>query len=72
MLSRGCSNVVLSFLLQSERFFQTDQLIIKLQVAVVTNFFRMFMGNVTHPHRVRRIAVSVKVRERCDEPHEEL
>ena len=72
MLSRKCSNVVLSFLLQSERFFQTDQLIIKLQVAVVTNFIRMFMGNVTLPHRVRRITVTVKVRELYDEPHEEL
>ena len=27
---------------QSERFLQTDQLIIRLQVEVVTNFIRMF------------------------------
>ena len=31
---------------QSERFLQTDQLIIKLQVVVVTNFIRMLMRNV--------------------------
>ena len=31
---------------QSERFLQTDQLIIRLQVAVVTNFIRMSMRNV--------------------------
>ena len=29
-----------------ERFLQTDQLIIKLQVVVVTNFIRMLMRNV--------------------------
>ena len=31
---------------QSERFLQTDQLIIRLQVVVVTNFIRMLMRNV--------------------------
>ena len=31
---------------QSERFFQTDQLVIRLQVVVVTNFIRMLSGNV--------------------------
>ena len=31
---------------QSERFLQTDQLIIKLQVVVVTNFTRKLMRNV--------------------------
>ena len=31
---------------QSERFLQTDQLIIRLQVVVVTNFIRMFMRSV--------------------------
>ena len=30
----------------SERFLQTDQLIIRLQVAVVINFIRMLMRNV--------------------------
>ena len=35
-----------SFFTQSERFFQTDQLIIRLQVVVVTNFIRMLMKNV--------------------------
>ena len=30
---------------QSERFFQTDQLIIRLQVVVMTNFIRMLMRN---------------------------
>ena len=32
---------------QSERFFQIDQLIIRLQVVVVTNFIRMLMRNVS-------------------------
>ena len=31
---------------QSERFLQTDQLIIRLQAVVVTNFIRMLMRNV--------------------------
>ena len=31
---------------QSERFFQTDQLIIRLQVVVMTNFIRMSTRNV--------------------------
>ena len=31
---------------QSERFLHTDQLIIRLQVVVVTNFIRMLMRNV--------------------------
>ena len=31
---------------QSERFLQTDQLIIRLQVVVMTNFIRMLMRNV--------------------------
>ena len=31
---------------QSERFLQTDQLITRLQVVVVTNFIRMLMRNV--------------------------
>ena len=31
---------------QSERFLQTDQLITRLQVAVMTNFIRMLTGNV--------------------------
>ena len=31
---------------QSKRFLQTDQLIIRLQVVVVTNFIRMLMRNV--------------------------
>ena len=31
---------------QSERFLQTDQLITRLQVAVMTNFIRMLMRNV--------------------------
>ena len=31
---------------QSERFLQTDRLIIRLQVVVVTNFIRMLMRNV--------------------------
>ena len=31
---------------QFERFLQTDQLIIRLQVVVVTNFIRMLMRNV--------------------------
>ena len=31
---------------QYERFLQTDQLIIRLQVVVMTNFIRMLMGNV--------------------------
>ena len=31
---------------QSERFLQTDQLIIRLQVVIVTNFIRMLMRNV--------------------------
>ena len=31
---------------QSERFLQTDQLIIRLHVAVVINFIRMLMRNV--------------------------
>ena len=31
---------------QSERFLQTDQLITRLQVAVMTNFIRMLMSNV--------------------------
>ena len=31
---------------QSERFLPTDQLIIRLQVVVVTNFIRMLMRNV--------------------------
>ena len=31
---------------QSERFLQTDQLIIGLQVVVVTNFIHMLMRNV--------------------------
>ena len=34
------------FFTQSERFLQTDQLIIRLQVVVVTNFIRMLMRNV--------------------------
>ena len=32
---------------QSERFLQTDQLIIRLQVVVVTNFIRMLVTNVS-------------------------
>ena len=36
-----CSSVT-----QSERFLQTDQLIIRLQVVVMTNFIRMLMRNV--------------------------
>ena len=42
-------NVVMLFcpsFTQSERFLQTDQLIIRLQVVVVTNFIRMLMRNV--------------------------
>ena len=42
-------NVVMLFcpsFTQSERFLQTDQLIIRLQVVVVTNFIRMLMKNV--------------------------
>ena len=35
-----------SSLTQSERFLQTHQHIIKLQVAVVTNLFRMLMRNM--------------------------
>ena len=35
-----------SSLTQSERFLPTDQLNIKLQVVVVTNFTRMLMRNV--------------------------
>ena len=31
---------------QSERFFQSDQLIIRLQVVVVTNFIRMLMRSM--------------------------
>ena len=31
---------------QSERFLQTDQLIVRLQVVVVTNFIRMLMRNM--------------------------
>ena len=31
---------------QSERFLQTDQLIVRLQVVVMTNFIRMLMRNV--------------------------
>ena len=31
---------------QSERFFQIDQLIVRLQVVAVTNFIRMLMRNV--------------------------
>ena len=31
---------------QSERLLQTDQLIIRLQVVVVTNFIRMLMRSV--------------------------
>ena len=31
---------------QSERFLQTDQLIVRLQVVVATNFIRMLMRNV--------------------------
>ena len=31
---------------QSERFLQTDQLIIRLQVVVMTNFIRTLMRNV--------------------------
>ena len=31
---------------QSERFLQTDQLITRLQVVVMTNFIRMLMRNV--------------------------
>ena len=31
---------------QSERFLQTDQLITRLQVVVMTNFIRMLTGNV--------------------------
>ena len=31
---------------QSERFLQTDQLISRLQVEVMTNFIRMLMRNV--------------------------
>ena len=31
---------------QSERFLQTDQLITRLQVVVMTNFVRMLMRNV--------------------------
>ena len=31
---------------RSERFLQTDQLIIRLQVVVMTNFIRMLSGNV--------------------------
>ena len=31
---------------QSERFLQTDQFIIRLQVVVMTNFIRMLMRNV--------------------------
>ena len=31
---------------QSERFLQTDQLLTRLQVVVVTNFIRMLMRNV--------------------------
>ena len=34
------------FLIQSERFLQTDQLTIRLQVVVVKNFIRMLMRNV--------------------------
>ena len=48
---RECShgNVVMLFcpsFTQSERFLQTDQLIIRLQVVVVTNFIRMLVINV--------------------------
>ena len=42
-------NVVMLFcssFTQSERFLQTDQLIIRLQVVVVTNFIHMLMRNV--------------------------
>ena len=42
-------NVVMLFcpsFTQSERFLQTDQLIIRLQVVVVINFIRMLMRNV--------------------------
>ena len=46
MVLRGCSNVVLLFYIVRTFFFQTDQLITKLQVVVVTNFIRMFMRNV--------------------------
>ena len=35
-----------SSFIQSERFLQTDQLITRLQVVVVTNFIRMLMRNV--------------------------
>ena len=31
---------------QSERFLQTDQLIVRLQVVVVINFIRILMRNV--------------------------
>ena len=45
-LSQRCNNVVLPFT-QSEHFLQTDQLIIRLQVVVVTNFIRMLVRNVS-------------------------
>ena len=35
-----------SSFIQSERFFQTDQLITRIQVVFVTNFIRLLMKNV--------------------------
>ena len=70
---------------QSECFLQTDQLITRLQVVVMTNFIRMLTGNVTVnvfksyagsdlPHPlidVRQTVASVKVPGLCYELFEE-
>ena len=46
LLSRDVVMLFCSSFTQSERFLQTDQLIIRLQVVVATNFIRMLMRSV--------------------------
>ena len=46
MLSRDAVMLFCSSFTQSGRFLQTEQLFVRLQVVVVTNFIRMLMRNV--------------------------